>query len=61
MSHGGRRLRITAKAVGRPPDPKVTCAADLSRQPAAGFDERGVETEHGEAFEAPATERAGNR
>ena len=24
------------------------------------FDERGVETEHGEAIEAPATERAGN-
>jgi hypothetical protein len=27
----------------------------------AGFDERGVETEHGEASEAPATERAGHR
>ena len=25
------------------------------------FDERGVKTEHGEAIEAPATERAGNR
>ena len=25
------------------------------------FDERDVETEHGEAIEAPAAERAGNR
>src|SRR5512135_1704754 len=42
MSHGSRRLRTTAKAVGRPPDPKATCAADLSRQPHAGFDEAGA-------------------
>src|SRR5260370_36293052 len=38
----------------------------LVRRPGAGkpparFDERDVETEHGEASEAPATERAGNR
>jgi hypothetical protein len=37
----------------------------LVRKPGAGkpparFDERDVETEHGEAREAPATERAGN-
>jgi hypothetical protein len=37
-----------------------------SREPGAGnphiqFDERDVETEHGEAIEAPADERAGNR
>jgi hypothetical protein len=36
------------------------------REPGAGnphvrFDERDVETEHGEAIEAPADERAGNR
>jgi hypothetical protein len=31
-----------------------------ARKSPAGFDERGVETEHGEAIEAPATERAGN-
>ncbi len=61
MSHGSRRLRTAAKAVGRPPDPKVTYAADLSRHLHAGFDERGVETEHGEAMEAPVAERAGNR
>ena len=30
-------------------------------KPHAGFDERDVKTEHGEASEAPATERAGNR
>jgi len=30
-------------------------------KPPAGFDERGVETEQGEAIEAPVTERAGNR
>jgi 1-deoxyxylulose-5-phosphate synthase len=29
--------------------------------PQIRFDERDVETEHGEASEAPATERAGNR
>jgi hypothetical protein len=29
--------------------------------PPAGFDERGVETGHGKAREAPAHERAGNR
>src|ERR1700722_20224380 len=39
---------------------------NLVRKPGAGkpharFDERDVETEHGEASEAPATERAGNR
>ena len=38
----------------------------LVREPDAGkppvrFDEREVETEHGEAIEAPANERAGNR
>ena len=38
----------------------------LVREPDAGnapvrFDERGVETEHGEASEAPAAERAGHR
>ena len=38
----------------------------LLREPEAGnphirFDERDVETEHGEASEAPANERAGNR
>ena len=41
-------------------------ACFLVREPCAGnpqarFDERGVETEHGEAIEAPADERAGNR
>jgi len=41
-------------------------ASLLVRKPDAGiphvrFDERGVETEHGAASEAPATERAGNR
>ena len=39
---------------------------NLVREPDAGdphvrFDERGRETEHGVATEAPATERAGNR
>ncbi len=39
---------------------------NLVREPDAGkphvrFDEREVETEHGEASEAPADERAGNR
>ena len=47
-----------------------TCEAEyeysLVRKPGAGkpparFDERDVETEHGEASEAPATERAGHR
>src|SRR5512142_132700 len=42
MSHGSRRLRTTSKGVGRPPDPKATCAADLSRHPHAGFDEAGA-------------------
>ena len=41
----------SVKPVGEP------CA----RNPHARFDEREVETEHGEASEAPATERAGNR
>ena len=57
----GAGLRTTSKGVGRPPDPKASCAALLSRHPHVRFDERGVETEHGEAIEAPATERAGNR
>ena len=39
------------KPVGEP------CA----RNPHARFDEREVETEHGAASEAPATERAGNQ
>ena len=39
------------KPVGEP------CA----RNPHARFDEREVETEHGDASEAPANERAGNR
>ena len=49
----------------------VTCngygdCVSLLREPDAGnphvrFDEREVETEHGWASEAPATERAGNR
>ena len=39
------------KPVGEP------CA----RNPHARFDEREVETEHGQASEAPADERAGNR
>ena len=55
---------VTAIVRGR------TCEAayenSLVRKPGAGkpharFDERDVETEHGEASEAPATERAGNR
>ncbi len=50
-----RRNRIIVcqrvKPVGEP------CAG----KPHARFDEREVETEHGEASEAPATERAGNR
>ena len=49
----------------------VTCngygnCVSLLREPDAAdphvrFDERDVETEHGEASEAPANERAGNR
>jgi hypothetical protein len=57
----GAGLRTTSKGVGRPPDPNASCAADLSRLGPVRFDERGVETGHGEASEAPATERAGNR
>ena len=57
-------MSVTAIVRGR------TCDAEyeysLVRKPGAGkpharFDERDVETEHGEASEAPATERAGNR
>ena len=45
---------------------KQKMSYNLVRKPGAGkpharFDERDVETEHGEASEAPATERAGNR
>jgi len=46
--------------------PPAACErVNLLREPDAGdphvrFDERDVETEHGLAIEAPATERAGN-
>ena len=51
----GAGLRPRAKALDEPPDPTV-------RAPVLDpTDERGVETEHGEAIEAPANERAGNR
>src|SRR5512135_562218 len=36
----GAGLRTTSKGVGRPPDPKATCAADLSRQPYVQFERR---------------------
>ena len=57
----GAGLRTTSKGAERPPDPTASCAALRSRQLHAGFVERGVETEHGEAIEAAAAERAGNR
>ena len=50
----GAGLRPRAKAMDEPPDPTV-------RAPVLDpTDERGVETGHGEAIEAPADERAGN-
>jgi hypothetical protein len=56
--HSGRR------SAPRPQPQSLACF--LVREPGAGnphagFDERGVETEHGEALEAPANERAGYR
>jgi len=41
----GAGLRTTSKGAERPPDPNVSCAAFLSRQPHVRFDERDVETE----------------
>jgi hypothetical protein len=50
----GAGLRPEAKAEDEPPDPTV-------RAPVLDpTDERGVETGHGAAIEAPAAERAGN-
>ena len=51
----GAGLRPIAKAVEWPPDPTVGAPA------LDPTDERDVETEHGEAIEAPPDERGGNR
>ena len=53
-----------AKRLGLPP-PAACESVNLLREPDAAnphvrFDEREVETEHGEAIEAPATERPDN-
>ena len=37
----GAGLRTTSKGAGRPPDPKATCAALLSRHPHVRFEEGG--------------------
>ena len=57
----GVGLRPTTKVVEEPPNPKARAPRIYPDIRTSRFDERGVETEHGAAIEAPATERAGNR